>query len=602
MKNLITIILISFTFQLLGQTVDKPILITVKPISTTVAPNGQSAVVIDFKIPKGIWLGAQNKAARTPPATVIYPVSNDKFTFGTPLFPEPYTEGVPAKIGVTKVYKEALRVVIPFTVAANVPDGDYPINFNITYTPGYNAGRLTTHNKEMYSTTISISKNAIQQAVIPAPKNGEVSDDFIVAAKEYDVSPIFRFMFTPLKEETFLTNSLHSIWLDPKNHGKTVRLMPFPYAYSSNFEGSSVGMGLTLFNSTREGTMTGMFAMFGYSNEYIGGAFGVQAISCPAAYHNYQFFAFVGGENYHFISLHYENLTIGKTENFGIELTANSLNEPRKRFYGLGATTRESDETVYREEELEGILDAYFLPAQSIRVGLGLRYRDIDTGTSISDLSDEGLPFLVQENRFVDLLGLNGGSVLGTRFNLIYDHRDQEFSPSRGFYGKTTFEYNNFLDDETFPEIADNYWTINLDMRQYFSTANQRLVFLIRNSWTFNSEENIPFFEGASLGGVNTMRAYDPDRFIGKNSLFASMEMRVTLFDVKVLGYPLAVEMAGFVDAGQVFGGGHELGDELNVDPGVSIRMINRPNVGMIFNIASGEDGVYFSGGIGLPF
>lgn len=602
MQKLITIILILCTLSMYGQTVDKPVLITVNPISNTVAPSGQSAVVIEFKIPKGIWLGAQSKAARTPPATVIRPVSNDKFTFDTPLFPEPYTEGVPAKIGVTKVYKEVLQVVVPFTVAANAPDGDYPINFNITYTPGYNAGRLSTHNKEVYSATISISKDATQQPVIPEPQNGEVSDDFIVAAKEYNVSPIFRFMFTPLKEETFLTKSLHSIWLDPQNHGKTVRLMPFPYAYTNNIEGSSVGMGLALFNSTREGTMTGMFAMFGYSNEYIGGAYGIQAVSCPAAYHNYQFFAFGGGENYRFISFHYENLTIGKKENFGIELTANSFNEPRRRFYGFGPTTKESDGTAYREEELEGILDAYFLPVQNIRVGLGLRYRDIDTGASITDLSDEGIPFLLEDNRFTNLLGLNGGSVFGTRFNLVYDHRDQEFSPSRGFYGKTTFEYNNLLDNETAPAVTDNYWTVNLDMRQYFSTANQRLVFLLRNSWTFNSEENIPFFEGASLGGVNTMRAYDPDRFVGKNSFFASMEMRVTLFDIKVLGYPMSVEMAGFLDAGQVFGAGHQLGDELNLDPGVSIRMINRPNVGMIFNIASGEDGMYFSGGIGLPF
>ena len=43
MKNLITIILISFTFQLLEQTVDKPVLITLNPISTTIIiPNGQS--------------------------------------------------------------------------------------------------------------------------------------------------------------------------------------------------------------------------------------------------------------------------------------------------------------------------------------------------------------------------------------------------------------------------------------------------------------------------------------------------------------------------------------------------------------------------------
>ena len=145
-----------------------------------------------------------------------------------------------------------------------------------------------------------------------------MADDFIVAPKNYDgIAPIFRFMFNPIKEGTALTNSLHKIWLDPTNHGKTVRFMPFPYSYSSNFEGASVGMGATFFNSTREGTMTGMAAMYGYANEYIGGAVGLQAISCPGAYHNYQVSAFFGGESYRFVSFHYENLSIGVKDNLG---------------------------------------------------------------------------------------------------------------------------------------------------------------------------------------------------------------------------------------------------------------------------------------------
>ena len=570
--------------------------------SPSIAPGAESAIIVNFKLPKGIWLGAKSKDARTPPATIIKPVANDNFIFGTPQFPEPYVEGVPAKLGITKVYKEAVQVVIPFRVATNASDGDHPINVKITYTPGYNAGRLASHNKEVYGTTITVSKNAPQPNTIPQPKNGTVADDFIVPAKTYNVSPLFQFMFTPLKEGTFLTNTLHKIWVDPVNHGKTVRIMPFPFAFTSNFEGSSVGMGLTVFNSTREGTMTGMFAMYGYANEYIGGAFGIQAISCPAAYHNYQFSAFLGGDSYRFITFHYENLTIGQKGNFGLELTANSINEPRRRFYGLGANSKEDDETAYRDEELLGVLDFYFLPIQNFRFGAGLRYRDIQTGTSIQDLADEGLPFLVEESQFSNLLGLNGGSVLGPRINLVYDHRDQEFSPSRGFYGKTTVEYNSILDDEGSSELVDNYWTLNLDLRQYFSTANQKLIFLIRNTWTFNSEDNIPFFESAGLGGGSTLRAYDPNRFLGKNSVFGSMEMRYTLFKAKILGYPMSIEMAGFLDAGQVFGRGDELGDELNIDPGISLRMINRPNVGMIFNVASGEDGLYFSGGIGLPF
>ena len=349
--------------------------------------------------------------------------------------------------------------------------------------------------------------------------------------------------------------------------------------------------------------MTGMAAMFGFANEYIGGAGGLQAISCPGAYHNYQLFAFFGGDSYRFISLHYENLSIGEKDNFGTEVTIGSFNEPRRRFYGLGAFSLEENEVAYRDEKLEGILDVYTLPFQNIRLGLGVRYNDVEIGSSISELSEEGLPFLVEDNQFSNVIGVGGSTVVGTRFNLVYDHRDQEFSPSRGFYGKSTLEFNDITESNGI-DMVDNYWRYNLDLRQYFSTANQKLTFLIRNTWTFNSEENIPFYELSGLGGNNTMRAYDPSRFLGKNAFFGSMEMRYTLFEVKILGYPMAIEMAGFLDVGQVFGGENDadLGDELNWDPGVSIRMINRPNVGLILNFANGADGLYVTGGLGLPF
>jgi hypothetical protein len=64
------------------------------------------------------------------------------------------------------------------------------------------------------------------------------------------------------------------------------------------------------------------------------------------------------------------------------------------------------------------------------------------------------------------------------------------------------------------------------------------------------------------------------------------------------------IELGAFVDVGQIFGGTESLalGDDLKVDPGMTMRMINKPNVGLVFSIADGDDGIYFTGGIGLPF
>ena len=127
MNTRLLFLFLFFSLRLTGQTMEHPVEITVTPATSTVAPGAESAIIVSFKIPKGVWLGAEGSAARTPPATIIKMKPNSMFTYGDPQFPEPYTEGVPVKLGVTKVYKEMLQVVVPFTVNSSASDGDYPV-------------------------------------------------------------------------------------------------------------------------------------------------------------------------------------------------------------------------------------------------------------------------------------------------------------------------------------------------------------------------------------------------------------------------------------------------------------------------------------------
>jgi hypothetical protein len=600
-KYIITFSIFILTHIMYGQTSSNPVIIQLTPSDNAIAPGQQSSIVATFKVPKWIWLGAAPGDARTPPGTSIKAVSMTGFSFEDALYPESFEEWVPAKLGKTKVYKELVEIVLPFSVDSSTPEGTYTLKYKVNYTPGYNAGRLATHSNEVYTVNVNV-KNGAAAGTIPSPKNGTVSDDFYVRPKSFDHIPRpFKFMFRPLNEEGILAKGLHGVWLDKGDHGKNARLMPFPFANTTNISGSSVGMGVSFLNATKEGTMTGMITMSGYANNLIGGAFGVVAISCPGAYHNYQFSGFIGGEGFRDISLDYENLTIANSF-LGIDLSVASNNEPRSRFHGIGALTQLEDETAYEREDLDGILDLYVLPIQNLRIGVGVSYNDTNIGESFADLSsEEQIPFLQNTNLVDDLIGLDGSSNFGLRFNLVYDHRDQEFVPSRGFYAKMTLSRHS-LSDLTSADLPDSYTGLNIDMRQYFSGPSQKLVVLMRGGLDLKSESDIPFYYQSTIGGSNSVRAYDFDRFVGQHSAFASAEMRYTFFTIPVLGYPMSIEMGAFLDVGQVFGDGVSLGDELNVDPGISMRMINKPNVGVIFNYAVGADGGYFSGGIGLPF
>lgn len=341
--------------------------------------------------------------------------------------------------------------------------------------------------------------------------------------------------------------------------------------------------------------------MSGYSNDLIGSAFGVQAISCPGAYHNYQFSAFFGGEGFRNVSFDYENLTLANSL-IGFDIDLRSLNEPRERFIGIGPSTEVVDGTAYRRNWINGIVDLYVLPTQFVRVGVGVGYDNYDVGTSFEEITEiEGVPFL-QESPLADgLIGLNGGTSVSLRGTIIYDHRDQEFASSKGFYSKLTVSRNN-LSNVSEEESVSDFTALDVDVRQYFSGASQKLVVLLRGALSLKSESQIPFDLLSNVGGLNSIRAYDAGRFRGQHSAFGRAEVRFTLGTIPVLGYPMSIEIAPFVDIGQVFGDGAAFGDELNVDPGFSFRMINKPNVGLVFSYAVGTDGGYLSGGIGLPF
>ena len=235
-------------------------------------------------------------------------------------------------------------------------------------------------------------------------------------------------------------------------------------------------------------------------------------------------------------------------------------------------------------------------------MGSEMCIRDSDVGTSFEEITEiEGVPFL-QESPLADgLIGLNGGTSVSLRGTIIYDHRDQEFASSKGFYSKLTVSRNN-LSNVSEEESVSDFTALDVDVRQYFSGASQKLVVLLRGALSLKSESQIPFDLLSNVGGLNSIRAYDAGRFRGQHSAFGSAEVRFTLGTIPVLGYPMSIEIAPFVDIGQVFGDGAAFGDELNVDPGFSFRMINKPNVGLVFSYAVGTDGGYLSGGIGLPF
>jgi|GEM_PF-1312280 len=580
--------------------IEDPVVVTLEAAEETVAPGQSSALIATFKLPKFMWLGAEPGKARTPAGTRIRLANNETFSFGEPEYPEPSVEGVPVHVGTTRVYEGEVQIVVPFEVASNARAGTHTVEARITYTPGFNAGSLATHANTRHEAIITVDESASTRDERPTPSVADVPDDFIVQRDEgypTALSPMFHEY-----EPSAFTDVLHTVFMDPPNHGKTIRHAPFPFVSSSRQAGLSIGGGVTFLNTTREGIMTGSLSVNAFHNQFLGAGLGFDYLSCPAAYKNLQISGRFSGGDYRELQVAWEDFTVGERDRWGFQVDGTAMTDPRIRFYGMGPGSKEGDVSVYDHREVGGTLDVYHFPAQKLRVGVGYKARYVEVGRGLDDIDqvvDGFIPALLDLDRFADVPGLGGATVMGGRFNVIYDGRNQEFNPSSGFFGKFTAEVNEVIDDQNSTGLVDTYGRFLLDLRQYFSTVDKRWQLVLRSEATVTTSERIPFFDQAQLGGFNSLRAFDEGRFYGQHSVFGSMEIRHTLGSVKVMSFPMTILMGAFLDGGQVFNS--EFGDDFNLNPGMSVRMANPPNVGFTFNVAYGQDGLLSTGGITLP-
>jgi outer membrane protein assembly factor BamA len=158
-------------------------------------------------------------------------------------------------------------------------------------------------------------------------------------------------------------------------------------------------------------------------------------------------------------------------------------------------------------------------------------------------------PVNIQPNSFIyqmSPVGLeNSGTVsLGTGY--IYDSRDSEFDPRRGFYGKAGFR---LIKDYT--RTTDIFPLFESEIRTYHSFHLIRDI-TFANRLTFNHlSGEAPFRKYPVIGGEETMRGYPENRFIDENALLMNTELRTWLFDFPT--YDVKFGGTLFFDIGRTF-------------------------------------------------
>lgn len=149
------------------------------------------------------------------------------------------------------------------------------------------------------------------------------------------------------------------------------------------------------------------------------------------------------------------------------------------------------------------------------------------------------------------------GSHLELKGGLVYDTRDMEAAPTKGYCGEIVASLSPALFGD-----AEAYGRIMASWRQFFPVVGDRVVLGYRVNWqqTFG---NAPFYlqqmttplylrqiKNEGLGGKNSIRGLFQNRILADGYAWANLEARVKLVSFRFINQNWYVALNPFLDAG----------------------------------------------------
>ncbi len=247
-----------------------------------------------------------------------------------------------------------------------------------------------------------------------------------------------------------------------------------------------------------------------------------------------------------------------------------------------------------------------------------------DTGGDVWNPLESGRTYLelIPFERRQGLIDNNSHTkTAGVEIGLRYDNTDLRINPTKGSLQRVWFVRDWGALDSTAP-----YSVVGGEFSKYFSFgpsehARQRTIafdFWTVDCLTWNDSSTIdgtqtfhrpPAYKGASLGGLNRLRAYPATRFNDKAGILYTLEYRYILNwnplkNLKWGGLDVQwFELVGFGEAGRVAPTWNlrTLNEHMKVDVGAGIRaMVN--NVVVRIDFAGGGEGFATQVFVGQPF
>jgi len=372
-------------------------------------------------------------------------------------------------------------------------------------------------------------------------------------------------------------------------------VIPFPVFHYNRNESYWVGAVLPILESNSKDELQHIYAPFYSHNQYVGETLGLYYYGYPSDTAQYSVTADYSTKAQRDIDLTYKNVAVGEGGRYILAGQVNWFKNPFHRLFGIGNHTTESAETSYTSREGLMSLTAGINVNEDVMLMWTEHYHDIRIDAGIVNSLPQAL------TQFNQLPGIEGANIVGHKLTARYDTRDKQLITTRGTYANLSVEVNQNLQHSR----ANRWVRTTLDVRHLLPHYDDQLVFVTRFLLdTVNGHtQGIPFYERPTLGGETTLRGFGQSRFIDDTALLLNFEERIPIKQLKVFDYLIDLEVAPFLDIGRVSSGfSTRNARDLQVNPGVGLRILARPHVVGRLDVAYGRDGENLFVGLDYPF
>ena len=365
------------------------------------------------------------------------------------------------------------------------------------------------------------------------------------------------------------------------------QVFPIPSVSTSKNDGNDAGLIMPILITDPDGELKYLLAPMVINNSIVGNRGTFNLFKYDTGGRQMQFIGSFAEKIERTLRFNYTDPALSNGRyflNFGGSFFKNAT----ARFFGLGQTTAESDQTNYTAREARANWRFGLYANEVTQIAVSQRFRQVSLQHGATDLPFTG-------NVFPTVPGVNGETIIiGHRASFHYDTRNNLITPTDGMAINAYAELNQNVRNGDHP-IYSRY---ELEVKKLFASESKRAILVMRADLQATIGDQVPFFEQSSLGGQNNLRGYGVDRYIDKNLLAASIEERIHVARAKIAGVTADFEFAPFVDTGQVFNNYKDVSfRDYRVTPGLGFRGIIRPNVvGRVDYGFSKEGGAVFAG------